>query len=231
MNAPDPRILAETAALKRILGAALSEDERAALDDYTRTTAGSRFVAEAEAVAGRLRSLRDAPAPADPAVAYAARIEGHVRREAREFRSRFLQFCLGVLGFAVAGAVVPVVWMGHDFPTERVYDLWILMGGFFVVTCTVMWFRTRRVLRSDGVLALIRAEDPSTRSTANKAISWLVLILVSVPVVRRWGVEKALPGMVGVFVVLWLLARAARKSIRKTRLREDADAWGWWYDE
>jgi len=217
--------------LKRVFGGELSDEERALLAPFERSSEGARFAAETARLRASLERATGLRARPPEGAELRARFEERLRGEAREFRRRFLPFCLVVVALFGAGGLA-LTLLARGTPREAgLGDLWLLFGAGALALCATMWVSTGRRLRAaDATLLLADTRTPPLRRPFT---AWTALALLACPtlLVPRLGWTTAAAVTVLGLITLRLLAQGLHALERRRRLREDARLWSWWYGD
>lgn len=217
--------------LKGAFGGELSAEERELLTAFERSAEGARFTAETARLRTRLERVAEVRVKPPAGADLRASFEERMRAEAREFRRRFVPFCLTVVALFGAGGLA-LTFAARGTPREAgLPDLWILFGAGALTICTTLWVSTARRLRTPDVTSLLAdtrtppLRRPFTASTA------ILLLLCPALLAPRLGWPAAL-AITGVALgVMRVLAQGLHTLERRRRLRADARLWSWWYGD
>jgi len=220
---------AKLAHLKQSFGGDLDASEHEALTRFLDTEDGREFSDRTAEILGLVRELdvgvTVSPAPDD----MGTRFEREVRADAREFRKRFVPFCLAAFALFSLGLLGPVVFEKPGMDAESWLQLVVVLYGSAALFCLGMWLHNRRMLRERDVIAYMAvSERRAPRSLAARLTSWAVVLLsVGYLAEMVWGWPIALSGLAGALALRSWMTR----HLRRARLKHDAELWSWWYDD
>ena len=217
--------------LKRAFGGELSAEERELLALFERSAEGAHFEKETATLRARLERVAEVRVKPPAGADLRARFEDEMRAEAREFRRRFVPFCLTVVALFGAGGLVLTLAARGTPREEGLGDLWLLFGAGALALCATMWVSTGRRLRTPDVARSLA--DTRTPPLRRPFTAWTALVLLLCPVLLAH--RAGWPGAVGLtvlgLIVLRVLAHGLHAVERRRRLREDAHLWRWWYGD
>lgn len=228
----DPQEQKELAALKQSLGAPLTEKERALLLRLRGTPEEEELGARTAATRRLLEQVSELRPPAVDTRGMVERLEQRMRSQAVEFRKRFVPFCAVVFGLAAVAGAVPLVIPHPRHGMPEIRQLWLLLFLGACAICSMMYWHNRRVLRSDDLYGFLMRHERRSRRTPLEVVGGVLAI--AVVFLLEWsrsGTVRAAAFVGGLLVVLSLAALFLRRSLRRTRLSQDAELWGWWYGE
>ncbi len=217
----DPHQFAKIAYLKKSTGHPLTAEEAHAVDAFITIPEGRAYVEGTEAMREALCAKRQ-PVPSLDSKVMVARIESQMKSEAKAMLQprNYLRFYVSVAVFALLGSSL-MIFVPH--PThglsERIQGCVILTAlllGFAIAVC----LRARRIA---GDRDLFRREWRAevVRRSPGRYMTIVVLVAL-LGFLVGWGLAIGLSGTV------LLLAVFVKRSLRRMRMRQDAELWGWW---
>ncbi len=217
----DPHRLAKVACLKSSTGSSLSDEESRVLDAFLQTSEGRAYREGTE----RMHEALRAPSPGIPRLdssALVARFEQQMKSEARTLLQprNILRLYLGFALVALLGSVLMfVVPHPRHGLSERIQGAAILstliLGGALAIHV-----RARRRARDPQLFQRLWKAEVAQRDPRRYLVLALVVVLV--------GLASGWVQALGTAGGLLLLQAFLKGKLRKTRLKQDAELWGWW---
>ncbi len=132
----------------------------------------------------------------------------------------YLRFCIGVAVFALLGSslMILVPHPTHGL-SERIQGCVILMTALLGFAIAVH-LRARRIAGDRDLFQREWRAEVARRSPGRYVT--VVLLVALLGFLVGWGFAIGLGGTV------LLLAIFVKRSLRRTRMRQDAELWGWW---
>ncbi len=207
--------------LKMTTGQPLTVDERASVAAFLETPEGDAYVEGTEAMKELLGGLKT-NAPVPDRAAMVARFEEQLRDEASKVleRRRFVGLCVGVLVFALAGALF-MLFVPHPRHgmSERIQGAVIMIVVMSLFPLAI-WWRSRRRLKQKNLFVDEWKREVSRRSP----VRWVVFALLCASL----GFTNGWPLALGLGVGLTVCALVTKRLLRSSRMKQDAELWGWW---
>lgn len=222
-----------TLCLKHVYGAALTEAERALVDDYAQTADGKDYLRECREVKGVLNTVSDVPIkPID----HQAMIESFERSVRQTFKKTVFRpwweansppIILGLLaGLSIVlgeWSVINVVLLGICF-------LWL------IADCFQRYYFAKILSRPDlyeYAKASRRRSDRMLQRLASLALvaTFYGMAIAAVSYGAYWGYREfgfIVPAIVLVVLALWIAIVVYQFRKRK---RSDLELWDWWAEE
>ncbi len=217
----DPHQFAKIAYLKKSTGHPLTAEEAHAVDAFLTIPEGRAYVEGTIAMQEALRANRE-PVPSLDSRAMVARFESQMKSEAKAMLQprNYLRFFGGVAVFALLGSsfmiLVPHPTHGLSERIQGCVILSIALLGFAVA----VHLRARRIAGDQNLFRREWRAEVGRRSPGRNMTFVVLVALLGFLV--GWGLALGLAGTV------LILAVFVKRSLRRMRMRQDAELWGWW---